>query len=64
MFRRVRQRQREFPDYNSPEELIIELLKEDNPRLNLALSSYLLEDLDYNKITLGLNSKQKKELDK
>ncbi|MEK6873473.1 MAG: hypothetical protein AABW91_01400 [Nanoarchaeota archaeon] len=54
----------EFPDYKSNEELIIELLKEGNPRLNLALPSYLLENLDYNKITLSLNSKQKKELDK
>jgi len=54
----------EFPDYNSSEEIIIEIIKENNPRLNLSLTLFLMNDFDYNKITSKINKKEKQELNK
>jgi len=54
----------EFPDYGSNEEIIIEILKENNPRINLCLPLLLKEEFDYKKIALKLSKEQKKELDK
>jgi len=54
----------EFPEYNSPEELIIEILKENNPRILLSLPLFLKEKFDYKKICSKLTSSQKKEFDK
>lgn len=54
----------EFPDYNSKEEIIIEILKEKNPRLNLALPILLKKDFDYEAIAKSLSKLEKKELKK
>lgn len=54
----------EFPGYESDEEEIIEILKEDNPRLNLAIPLLLKKEFDYNKIINSINSSQKKEFRK
>jgi len=51
----------DFPSYKSIDEIIIEILKEDDPRLNLSLPIFLIDHLDYNKIASKLNSKQKYE---
>ena len=54
----------EFPGYNSPEEIIIEILKENNPRIFPSLSFFLKEEFGYPKIYSKLTSSQKKEFDK
>lgn len=54
----------DFPEYDSIEEEIIEIMKKDNPRILLSLPLFLMEQFDYRKICSKLNSKQKKELDK
>lgn len=54
----------EFPDYNSSEEIITEILKENNPRIILSLPLFLNEKFDYKKIASKLNKKEKKELNK
>ncbi len=50
----------EFPSYNSNEEIIIEILKEKNERLLLAIPLLLQQDFDYEKIKNKL--KKRKEL--
>lgn len=54
----------EFPDYDSNEELILDILKEGNPRINLSLPLLLKKVIDYKKIVSELVTKDKKELDK
>lgn len=54
----------DFPPYASEEEIIIDILKQENPRLNLAIPLFLIEQLDYKNIFLELTSTQKKELKK
>ena len=54
----------ELPGYDKIEEAIIEILKNDNPRLNLSLPLFLKEDFDYSKIASALNSSQKKDFAK
>lgn|SRR3989338_7146155 len=51
----------EFPEYDNFEEEIIEIIKENNPRIILSLPLLLMESFDYLKIYHKLNSKQKKE---
>jgi len=52
----------EFPDYPN-NEVIIEILKQENLRLNYALSLFL-DSFDYDLILSKLNSSQKKEFNK
>jgi hypothetical protein len=54
----------DFPDYDSNEEIIIDILKENNPRINLSLPIFLKEDFDYTKISSKINKEEKKELNK
>ena len=54
----------EFPNYESEEEIIIEILKENNARLNLSLPLFLDSSFDYKQIISSLNSSQKKEFNK
>ncbi len=54
----------EFPDYRSTEEMIIEILKENNPRINFALPLLLKKEIDYKKIFSKLNGLQTKEFHK
>ena len=54
----------EFPDYDSLEEIIIEILKENNPRLSSSLPLFLKEEFIYRKIYSKLTSSQKKEFNK
>ncbi len=54
----------DFPTYGSSEEIIIEILKEHNPRLNYSIPIFLVDNLDYKKIQSKLDINQKKELDK
>ena len=51
----------EFPEYDNFEEEIIEIIKENNPKIILSLPLLLMESFDYLKIYHKLNSKQKKE---
>jgi len=54
----------EFPDYSSNEEIILEILKEDNPRIFLSTPILLKEGINYPEIASKLASRKKKELDK
>ena len=54
----------DFPSYESNEEIISEILKEDNPRLNLSLPLFLIEDIDYKKVISNLSKAEKKEMEK
>jgi hypothetical protein len=54
----------EFPDYNSLEELIIDIIKENNKRLNLSLSLLLKEHIDYTRIRSNLDASRLKEFNK
>jgi hypothetical protein len=54
----------EFSDYESKEEIIIDAIKENNPRLNFSLPLFLKEEINYKKIISRLNAAQKKEIDK
>ena len=54
----------EFPEYNSNEELIIEILKENNPRINLNLTIFLNEGFDYRRIKSLIDKIKLKELNK
>ena len=54
----------EFPDYNSLEEIILEILKENNPRILSSLPFFLKEGFNYKEICSKLTSSQKKEFDK
>lgn len=54
----------EFPEYDSVEEMIVEILKENNPRMNLALPFLFRENFNYKKVYLRLNGPQKKEFNK
>lgn len=52
----------DFPDYDSPEEIILDILKENNPRITLSLPLFLYKISDYTKIISKLNISQRKEL--
>lgn len=54
----------EFPNYSSKDELIIDILKENNQRINTSLPLFLKEAIDYKKISSKINKEQKKEFDK
>ncbi|MEK6792317.1 MAG: hypothetical protein AABX96_04570 [Nanoarchaeota archaeon] len=54
----------EFPNYDSSEDIIIEILREDNYRLNLAIPFFLMDKIDYNRIILKLGANQKREFEK
>jgi hypothetical protein len=54
----------EFPGYDSNEKKIIEILKEKNERLNLAIPLLLKDGFDYNKIIKKLDNKLIKEFNK
>ena len=54
----------EFPDYSSTEEIIIEIFKENNPRLNTGPSLFLEREFDYKKILSKLNNSQKRYFNK
>ncbi len=54
----------EFPDYNSNEELILEIIKENNPRINLSLTLFLDDEFDYGKIKSLIDEIKLKELNK
>ncbi len=54
----------EFPDYTSNEERIIDILKEENERLLLALPLLLQSEFDYKKIISKLKPKQIKIFNK
>lgn len=54
----------EFPEYDPIEEEIIEILKENNERITLALPLLLSYGFDYAIICKKINSKQKIEFDK
>jgi len=53
-----------FPSYESNEEIISQILKEENPRLNLSLPLFLMEDIDYKKLISNLGKAEKKEIEK
>ena len=54
----------DFPSYESNEEIISEILKGENPRLNLSLPLFLMEDIDYKKVTSNISKAEKKEIEK
>ena len=54
----------EFPNYDSNEEIIIEILNENNPRINLSLPIFLNEELDYKRIKSLIGNSRLKELNK
>lgn len=54
----------DFPDYNTPEELILEILKENNPRINTSLPLFLKDGINYENITSKLSIYEKKEFNK
>lgn len=54
----------EFPDYETLEEEIIEILREENPRILLSLPILLTEKFDYKKICLKINSFQKSKFNR
>lgn len=54
----------DFPNYNSSEEIIIEILREENPRLNLSIPFFLIDKINYKSIILKLSLNQKKEFGK
>ena len=54
----------EFPSYGSNEERIIDILKQRNQRLNLAIPLLLIEGFNYEKITNKLYPILKKEFNK
>jgi len=54
----------EFPDYDSIEEMIIEILREKNARINLSLPLLLNNGFDYKKIASKLSKEEKKDFDK
>lgn len=54
----------EFPDYNSKEELIIDILKSENPRIIASLPLFLSETFNYEQIIKKLSPAQKNILNK
>jgi len=54
----------ELPEYNSNDELIMDILKQNNPRLNYSLPTLLNEPFDYKKIILKLTKEEKTEFNK
>lgn len=54
----------EFPDYNSLDEIIMDILKENNFRILLSLPIFLKEEFNYKYVCSKLNFVQKKEFNK
>ena len=54
----------EFPYYNSNEELILDIFRENNPRINICLPLFLKNWINYENIISKLKVKNKKEFDK
>jgi len=54
----------EFPYYGSLEDEIIEILKEENPRLNASFVVLLNGEFDYKMVSKKLSKAQKKQFDK
>jgi hypothetical protein len=54
----------DFPSYQSHEEIIMEILKENNQRISRSLPLFLKDKIDYKRLCSKLNAKEKKELDK
>ncbi len=54
----------DFPNYDSNDSRIIEILKQDNERLNLAIPLLLQYEFDYKKIINKLNTIRKNNFDK
>lgn len=54
----------EFPDYQSNEEIIIEILKDNNSRITISLPIFLTEYFDYSKIISKLNHSEKCQFNK
>jgi hypothetical protein len=54
----------EFPPYENKEDIIIEILKENNPRITASLILFLDVPLDYKKITKKLTKEGIKQLNK
>jgi hypothetical protein len=54
----------EFPSYDSNDEIIIEILREDNLRLRLSLVLFLYQSFDYKNIISKLNSEEIKEFNR
>jgi len=53
----------DFPSYGSNEERIIEILKQRNERLDIAIPLFLQENFDYDKICSKINLSLKKRFD-
>ena len=54
----------DFPEYESNEELILSILKENNFRISLSLPLFIRKEISYEKISSKLKAKEKKEFDK
>ncbi|MEK6850151.1 MAG: hypothetical protein AABX85_01100 [Nanoarchaeota archaeon] len=54
----------EFPNYNSNEEMIAEIIKSDNSRILFSLPLLLMNAINYKRISLNLDKKQKREFNK
>ncbi|MBS3073610.1 hypothetical protein J4465_02350 [Candidatus Pacearchaeota archaeon] len=54
----------EFPEYNSNEEIILDIIKQHNLRLNLSIPIFLKERINYKEIIKKLSILEKKEFDK
>jgi hypothetical protein len=54
----------EFPNYETIEEIIIEIIKENNPRLSTSIPLFLMGNFDYKKIIKKLNKEEIKRLNK
>lgn len=53
-----------FPEYESNEELILSILKENNFRISLSLPLFIRKEISYEKISSKLKAKEKKEFNK
>lgn len=54
----------EFPDYDSNEEVIIEIIKSGEERLKFSIPLLLTEKIDYKKIIYKLGRKEREEINK
>ena len=54
----------DFPGYNSPEVIILEILQENNPRLNLSITLFLTDKINYGKIIENIDNIRKREFNK
>ncbi|MCX6746647.1 MAG: hypothetical protein NTU63_00760 [Candidatus Pacearchaeota archaeon] len=54
----------EFPSYETKEEMIMEIIKENNPRLSMSISLFLRGSFDYKGIIKKLNKEEIKRFNK